>query len=142
MKLDFALYQVALKLLLKKGGKVLFLRTSDDGKWDIPGGRIDNVEVRVPLKKILAREVKEELGPDVRYRVGKPLFQFRSYVSFQKIYCFKTVYEGMYVSAKIILSPEHTTYEWIDPKIYRWNGKDFSSEEECRAFTDYFKNHA
>ena len=142
MKRDFALYQVALKLLLRKGGKILFLRTSDDGKWDIPGGRIDNVEARVPLNKILAREVREELGRHIRYRVGKPLFQFRSYVPSRKVYRFKTVYEGIYLSGKISLSSEHAAYEWIDPKIYRWNGKDFSSAEEYLAFMDYFKKHA
>lgn len=142
MKRDFALYQVALKLLLRKGRRVLFLRASDDGLWDIPGGRIDNVEVHTPLQKILAREIKEELGPQVRYRVGKPLFQFRSRVFDRKEFVFKTVYEGTYVSGEILLSAEHTAYEWIDPKNYSWRRKDFVGEEEYAAFMDYFKKHA
>ena len=139
MKRDYALYQVALKLLLRKGKEVLFLRASDDGLWDIPGGRIDIGEERTPLKKILAREIKEELGPHVRYRAGKPLFQFCHYVSSHKAFSFLTVYEGVYVSGEISLSFEHTTYEWINPKTYHWKKKDFLGEEKYQAFKNYFR---
>ncbi len=89
MKRDYANYQVALKVLLRRGDEVLFLRITDPLMcFDLPGGRIDNVETKTPLARILAREVREELGVDVRYTLGAPLFQFRRYVASHKIYNF------------------------------------------------------
>lgn len=134
MKRDFGVFQVALKVLLQKGGKFLFLRASDDGMLDIPGGRIDNVEYKVPLKKIIEREVREELGVAVRYKIGRPVFQFRVYNRYKKIYIFKTVYEAEYISGKIRLSSEHNSYGWIDPKSYKFKRKDFTTEEEFLAY--------
>ena len=63
MKRDYANYQVALKVLLRRGDEVLFLRITDPLMcFDLPGGRIDNVETKTPLARILAREVREELA--------------------------------------------------------------------------------
>ena len=76
MKRDYGVFQVGLKILLRKGSKILFLRMADGKYLDIPGGRIDNVEYRVPLEKIIAREIREELGPRVRYALAS-----RSFVS-------------------------------------------------------------
>jgi 8-oxo-dGTP pyrophosphatase MutT (NUDIX family) len=143
MKRDYAMYQVALKLLLKRGNLILFLKTADDGMEDLPGGRIDNVESKVPLEKILAREVREELGPHVKYKLGKPLFQFRRLIPSRNLYNFLTVYEGTYVSGKIKLSPEHSGYEWINPKTYRLQRKNFfNNQEEYNAFKKYFGNYS
>lgn len=144
MKRDFALYQVGLKLLLRKGSKVLFLNMSitELNCWDLPGGRIDNVESKTPLVKILAREIREELGPSLKYKLGRPLFQFRRYVPSRGVYNLLTVYEGKYISGEIKLSSEHSSYEWIDPKTYRFARKDFLNGEEYNAFKEYFDQHA
>lgn len=140
MKRDYGVYQVALKVLLRRGDEVLFLR-SDDGKyWDLPGGRIDNGEAKTPLQKILAREVREELGPAVRYKLGRPLFQFRRYYSPGRIYILQTVYDGIYLSGDIKLSHEHSSYTWINPGKITLKKKDFDNNEEYLAFKDYFKH--
>ena len=141
MKRDYALYQVALKAMMKKNGRVLFLRLNEsENRLDLPGGRIDNVESKVPLEKILDRELREELGNDVKYKLGKPLFQFRRATKskFKGIFNLLTVYETKYISGKIRLSPEHTSYEWINPTRYKFKPKDFFNKEEYLAFKKYF----
>ncbi|MBI2640604.1 MAG: NUDIX domain-containing protein [Candidatus Sungbacteria bacterium] len=138
MKRDYALYQVALKLLLRKGGRVLFLRISRRNFLDLPGGRIDNVENKIPLIKILAREIKEELGPSVKYKIGRPIFQFRRPVPSRGVLNFLTVYESKYISGSVKLSSEHESYEWINPKTHPFKRKDFMSHEEYKAFKAYF----
>jgi len=87
MRRDYAIYQVALKIFLRNGRNVLFLK-DDKGKWDLPGGRIDTVESKVPLEKILAREVGEELGRKVKYDLKLPAVQFRRFIRSRDIYKF------------------------------------------------------
>ena len=140
MKRDYAIYQVGLKILLKKGSSVLFLTITDKEHYlDLPGGRIDNVESNVPLEKILAREIREELGPSVRYLLGQPVFQFRRFVPSRNIYNFLTVYEGEYISGKVKLSFEHSSFKWIDPKAYHFKKTEFMNQEEYLAFKKYFQ---
>lgn len=134
----YANYQVALKLLLRRGRTVLFLRSAYDNRWDLPGGRIDNVEVKIPLEKILAREIREELGPTLQYQLGKPLFQYRRWVSGFGTYKFLTVYAGQYLRGDILLSSEHRSFQWINPRQYRFRPSDFIGQEEYRAFLRHF----
>ncbi|MEK7099492.1 MAG: NUDIX domain-containing protein [Patescibacteria group bacterium] len=143
MKRDYGIFQVGLKILLYKRGKVLLLR--DDKGLDLPGGRIDNVEYQTPIEKIIAREVREELGRRVKYTLGKPLFHFRR-VRRQKgahpRFVFLAVYQARWVSGGITLSHEHESYEWIDPKKYILKRSDFGNEEEYRILAHYFKAYA
>lgn len=137
MKRDYGVFQVGLKILLRKGSKVLFLR--DDKGIDLPGGRIDNVEYRTPLEKIIAREIREELGPKVKYVLGKPLFHFRR-ERFDKSnapFVFLVVYDAQWTAGEIKLSFEHSTYEWIDPKTYVLRRSDFGQKEVYQAFEKY-----
>ena len=139
-KRDYALYQVALKILLIKDNKILFLRDATSGYWDLPGGRIDNVENKVSLKKILAREIREELGGRVKYKLGNPVFQFRRSTKTKGVCNFLTVYEAEYLGGDINLSFEHSNYEYINPTAYKFKKKDFFNREEYLAHLDYFKN--
>jgi len=139
MKRDFATYQVAFKILLKKGNKFLFLRTSKGDFWDLAGGRADNVEGKTPLKKILSREVREELGSEIKYKLGRIIFQYRRYNKSRKIYNLITIHEAKYISGKIKLSNEHRSYEWINPAKFKFDRNDFFNAEEFSVFKDYFK---
>ena len=141
MQKDYAIYWAAFKILLEKDGKFLFLTISDSGKnyLDLPGGRADYDEGEVPLEKILEREVREELGDKIRYRLGGPLFQYRRYNTYKKIYNLITVYEAKYLFGPIKLSFEHNKYEWLDPKQYKFKEKEFCTKEEYKAFKEYFK---
>lgn len=133
-----ATYHVGLKILLNKDEKILFLKT-DNGRWDFPGGRIDDVEHTVPLADILAREVAEELGPGMKYRLGKPVVHFRRYYSSIEQNIFLVVFEAEFVSGDVAISDEHVGYEWIDPKTTEFKKEDFLSEEEYGALMEYFK---
>lgn len=136
MKKDYGIYQVALKILLKKGDKFLFLRGAKDRYWDWPGGRIDNLESRTPLAHVLAREVREELGK-IKYKLGKPVFHYRRFFSPRKLFIFITVYEAKYISGAIKLSEEHSSCQWLNPKKHKFRARDFWSREEYNEFMRY-----
>lgn len=72
-ELERALLQVSLKILLRDGKKVL-LTKGYEGDIDLPGGRIGVGEEETQLEDIIAREVREELGQGVKFKLGLPLF--------------------------------------------------------------------
>jgi len=137
-----AKFFVSFKLLLKKGNKILVLKETGTKFFDIPGGRVDENEIKSPIQKILKREVREEIGADVKYKVLNfaPVTIHRRFKNLAKNRAFKIVFEGKYLSGSIKLSFEHESYEWVDPK--RFNPKDwrFFSKEEKLAFESYFKS--
>ncbi|MCX6764167.1 MAG: NUDIX hydrolase [Candidatus Nealsonbacteria bacterium] len=139
MKKDYGIYHVGFKILLKKENKFLFLRSANKKYWDLPGGRADNTEYKKPVLKILEREVREELGNKIRYKIGDMAFQSRRYFPKRKTYTLSTVYEAKYLSGEILISPEHSGYEWINPKTYKFKEKGFFCKEEYLAFKEYFK---
>ena len=138
MKRDYGIFHVGLKALLRKGDAYLFLRTQR-GHFDLPGGRIDNVEYETPLLEVLAREIREELG-EMQYKIGKPVFAYRRYFKRREIYVFILVYEAEFTSGDIKLSEEHKDYEWIDPRNHQFTIEEFSknNQEELAAFKKYF----
>ena len=133
---EFASYQVSLKVLLKKDGVCLFLRDAESGFLDLPGGRINHDERDVPIEKILQREIAEEIGGKVRYKINKPAFQYRAAKDGQDI--FITVYEAEYLSGEIVLSPDHNEIAWVDPKSFGTFKGSFLSQESYTALKNYF----
>ena len=131
-----ALFQVGLKILLQRGEEFLVLILADSGFLDLPGGRIDAGEQAISLQEILAREIREELGTDVKYILGSPLFNYRR--GFHRtVPVFTVVYEADYISGEIMLSPEHSSYTWAHPKTFVCREKDFPSLEAYAAFKKY-----
>jgi 8-oxo-dGTP pyrophosphatase MutT (NUDIX family) len=142
MTKEYATYWVAFKLLLEKDGKFLFLIPAGGRRvLDLPGGRADSDEGEVPLKKILEREVREELGDNIKYSVAGPIFQYRRHLIEKKIYILITVYKAEYISGQIELSSEHNEHQWIDPKEYKFKEEEFYIREEQEAFKEYFKKY-
>lgn len=137
MQKDYATYFVGLKILLRKGDEILFLKNQDGTKFDSPGGRIDYDEHKTPIELTLAREVREELGSDVKYKLGKPVFHFRRHLS-KDLHIFACAYEAEYLSGEIQISEEHSGYVWIDPKKYHFKESEFANREEYLAFKEYF----
>lgn len=133
------MYHVAMKILLKRGDYFLLLTEAGGERYDLPGGRIDDVEHDVPLEKILDREVREELGEMLKYKLGNPLFQFRRHFENKNFHVFITVYEADYLSGEIILSSEHSKYQWMHKKEFQFEEKNFFSREEYEAFKKYLK---
>lgn len=139
MKKEYAIFITSFKLILKKNKKILVLTESDSGCLDLPGGRIERKEANLPLEDLFKREIREELGGNVKYRILGPAMQYRRYNKFTKMYALITAYEAEYLSGKIKLSSEHNRYEWINPKKYNLKDKKINNEEERLAFENYFK---
>ena len=55
-------FEVSLKAFIVRGQSALFVRESDTGYWELPGGRIDAGEEWQAHAAVLAREMREELG--------------------------------------------------------------------------------
>ena len=75
-KHDPYLFQISLKLILKnKKGEILALEMPENslmaGYYDVPGGRINSDELKMPYEEIFRREVAEEIGKSVKYRLIK-----------------------------------------------------------------------
>jgi 8-oxo-dGTP pyrophosphatase MutT (NUDIX family) len=135
--MDFATYLVSLKILVRKGDKYLFLTDVFSGKFDLPGGRINDDERNVPLADIINREVPEELGPDLKYKLGDLAFQFRVLTQ-TGAHIFISVYEADYLSGTVQLSSEHTNFEWIDKRDIILRENDFYNNEVYLAYKKYF----
>ena len=67
-------FQIALKLIFKNSrDEILGLKMPDTsvmgGYYDLPGGRIKENEIKINFRKVIEREMKEELGNLVKYRL-------------------------------------------------------------------------
>lgn len=143
MAVKRALLQVSLKVLLRNGEKVLLVR-GDKGEIDLPGGRIEAGEENVPLETIIAREIREELGEDVKFHSGNPLFVNRVFRKEDGEWIFAVVYDAVYISGDIRLSKEHISFEWVDRGSYQVRRDDFLPDdtERYQSFKRYFDSLA
>jgi 8-oxo-dGTP pyrophosphatase MutT (NUDIX family) len=92
-------------VLVNSENKVLFLKRTGyvekyAGQWDLPGG---HVHVGEKLIDGLKRELEEETG----LVVPRPSI----FTKIENLYFFK----GTYERGKIVLSSEHSEYDFIDP---------------------------
>ena len=126
------------KLILKNQNKALILTESNTGFVDLPGGRVEEHEIKLPIKELFKREIEEELGKDVKYKVLKPAFQYQRYDRFRKKAVLITAYEAEYLSGEIRLSEEHQRQEWINPQEFDFENRSFNNEGERAAFKEYF----
>jgi 8-oxo-dGTP pyrophosphatase MutT (NUDIX family) len=116
-------YQVSLKCMLRdREGRVLFLYAkkggNDYGYYDLPGGRIEDYELNVPLEGILRREIKEEIG-DVDIEVDMhPRSLLRAGIGpDMATHIFYVVFEGKYLGGEIKTSDEHEEgFVWEKPE--------------------------
>lgn len=110
-------YFVAVKVLMRNENDLLI--THDVfGSWDIPGGRIKPDEFEVPLEEVVARKMREELGPSVEYELGNPVVFFRheriEKSTNEPVRIFAVGYEATYKSGDMELGGNHDRYEWVD----------------------------
>jgi len=112
-------YNVAVKAFVRKGDRVLIMRTAVDKMGDLPGGRIGVGEFDISLEEVLRREIEEELGSEVRYRIIGPaaLFRHRRPEIMEKNLPERRIlmigFELEYESGDIKLSDEHDEYRWM-----------------------------
>jgi len=125
MKKEKDFYQISLKMLLKNDrGEILALKALDDGTYagyyDLPGGRINTDEFKIPFTEILERETKEEIG-DIKFNLrrepvalGRHLI-LASMTSLKKdIHVLYVFFEAEYLDGEIKISEEHTSYKWLN----------------------------
>lgn len=119
------IYQVSLKVFLKNSsGQTLILKTLDGqdffGLYDLPGGRIDANEFRLPFAEVIGREIKEEVG-DIAYKLdSRPVALGRHLIKAQyssdrsNHQLFYVFFAAEYQGGEIKISAEHTDYKWLD----------------------------
>lgn len=118
-------FNISLKLILEnEKGEILGLECVKEGAlsgyYDCPGGRINSDELALPYAEIIAREMAEEVGADVRYEadLSRPVSTAR-YPHFSKRLgrdscIFMLFFKGKYLGGDIRISEEHIGHKWID----------------------------
>ena len=113
---------VAMKAFVIHDGRILILRespeyeSSNTGKWDVPGGRVNPGE---NIEESLLREIEEETG--LIPKLGKA-FSVREWgpvirgVKHQIVGTFRECFSD---SNEVKLSGDHDEYEWIHPENYK-----------------------
>jgi len=134
-----AVFQISLKVLLHNGDKVLLTR-AQEGDIDLPGGRIDAGEENMSFGDVILREVREELGESVKFRLGPVLFVHHIGYTKEDGWVLNIVFDAEYISGDIKLSEEHMSYEWVDRKSYKVLREDFpqKDQEKYETFKKYF----
>jgi len=114
------LYNIALKVLLRDGDKLLI--THDIFKhWDLPGGRILPEEFESDFAEVIQRKMREELGEEVQYEIGEPKVFFRverTEVDGRKARIFAIGYEAKCLGGEIKLGDHHDEMEWVEAKTF------------------------
>lgn len=111
-------YFVAVKLLLRDGEKLLITHDIWDA-WDLVGGRLRPEDFETSLPEVIGRKVKEELGPQAQYALGKPVVFFRHQraetgLNNQLVRIFAVGYEAKYLGGKITLGEHHDKMLWVN----------------------------
>jgi len=105
-------FYVGIKGVIVSDSKALILKSSDDDRWDLPGGRINDSEA---VEEALSRELREELPSIGNFKIGNLLNVFRldhdltSGNGLVLIY-FKVTADKF----DIQLSDEHSDFAWVD----------------------------
>ena len=116
-------YFVAVKVFLKKDGKLLIMKDKF-GDWDLPGGRIRKDEFNSPLEVVVQRKMCEELGTDIKYKIGSPVVFIRHERVEQvegkpTVRIFAIGYEGTLLAGEIMPSELHIDILWVDPNNFK-----------------------
>jgi 8-oxo-dGTP pyrophosphatase MutT (NUDIX family) len=137
----FALFQVAPKALLWKDDKLLLL-IHHKGTYDFPGGRMNVSEKDLTLTDILTREVREELGANIKFSIDNLAFITRRYGESNGYQhdILAPYFNVTLISGDITLSSEHTSFSWIDPKSILSKPENFMRVDEYEQYSKYFKD--
>lgn len=126
-------FNVGLKAILKNDkGEILALESHNNGPtagfYDLPGGRIDDTEIKIPFVEILKREIKEEVG-DVQYNINEKPFLGLSWEWPNGQEMVFIYYEAKLDSGDVKISEEHLSYKWVE----------LNEENIEKYFTSYHK---
>lgn len=111
---------VGTKAIVHYNGKILLLRESseyidgtEEGKWDVPGGRIESHE---KVTEGLLREVKEESGLTIV--PGKLIGVCDGFppIRGEECHVVRLYFLCEANTDEVTLSVDHDVYDWVDPK--------------------------
>ena len=133
---------ISTKAFIVHQNKVLILREAgayedgyNAGTYEIPGGRVEPGE---RFDSGLLREVEEEVGI-TSITVGKPFFigEYHPVVRDEQWQVVAIYFECSTDTDKVVLSKDHDSYEWIDPRNY----EDYPLKSVSKkAFVEFVKN--
>lgn len=112
------LFVAAKAVVTNPEGKILIVRESgsyeegtNEGKWDVVGGRIDPEE---SLFEGLKREVEEESGLEVE--VGNTITTHEKFqnIKEEKVHIIRIYFQCTTEKTEVVLSEDHDKYKWID----------------------------
>lgn len=106
-------FEVSLKGFIVRNDTALFVRESDTGYWELPGGRIDVGEEWISHAEVLAREIREELGSDFRVDFSSEVATWTRQRPTDKAFLFIMARLGRHVSGEPTLSAEHSECRWL-----------------------------
>ena len=117
-----ALFYVSFKIILRNQDDSMLLlnlppKSAMAGYYDLPGGRIRKGEERIPIPKIMKREIEEELGNitfelrETPVSVGRHFYISAKTGEEKKL--FWVFFEAKYIGGTLNISDEHTGYEWV-----------------------------
>jgi 8-oxo-dGTP pyrophosphatase MutT (NUDIX family) len=109
-------FEVGIKAFVVRGNKLLLLREPSTHEWEIPGGRIDVGEEAIPAKRVLLRELREELGPNCKPIIGSPITAWVR--SRTKDFVFLVGYQCR-IRGSIRISSEHDQLRWVDRNSWK-----------------------
>lgn len=135
------LFEIALKLFVRKGDDFLVLIAGNTKSGDFPGGRMNPHDSLFNREDSMRREITEELGSNIKLRVSRePLFVFpyRSKNETQEVLGLAHV--ATFEGGEIKLSDEHIDYFWIPTKeaLARYECHFLKGLEKYLTFKDVF----
>ncbi|MFA6215492.1 MAG: NUDIX domain-containing protein [Patescibacteria group bacterium] len=135
-------FMISLKILLKnKKNECLIMESPDFAsrfkqKYDLPGGQINDNEVEMPFHQLVDREIKEEAGAKIKYKLRQDPVALNKY-RFKDGRCILYIlFEAKYLGGEIKISEEHASYKW--QKISLQNVKKIFHPKLAELIKNYF----
>lgn len=118
----------AVKAIIVNNGKILLLQRNPvlryESNWDLPGGLIENGETE---SEALIREVIEEINASIEIITKSSTWTFKRRADNKIINVQNYICHLKNPLTKIVLSNEHISFKWINPKnIGSFQVKDHS----------------
>jgi 8-oxo-dGTP diphosphatase len=128
-------FNLGVKGIIRKKDKILVLKRNQKdvhkpGIWETPGGTMDD---NISPQEELKREIAEETGLEVE--ICEPFNVFTFIRDDTKEFKIGITFCCDYVSGEVILSEEHSEYNWIKPD-------DFKQLESITSLYDEIDKYA
>ncbi|MDP3964541.1 MAG: NUDIX hydrolase [bacterium] len=117
-------FHVGLKAIIRRNSEFLGVKNTRNRYWTLPGGRIEERDLDLPVIECLRRELLEELGLRAKIEIGK-VFDMIKYKTSpddhspnQKI--FLICYDCQFDGGEIVLKKDELEqFEWLDKENYK-----------------------